>query len=307
MSFSITPYGVLAHIPVYEIGGRLYTDLSWSLSQPRIEPGKEHGLLLPLSPRPHPQLSHVYDCGASFGAARGMLRVISKAQLGVRATPANDTQRHSTSSPWRTIYLAVYDQDPKLEPSGIDNSGYPIRFPEHHMNRFTGAHGLWLGGIERHGGRDSNNFRCRIKYNAPSKALSSYKEVLLQVGQCTRGRQYTSETPYWANIKHLERRMYMNEDEGRKYRDLHNRHKCPEDHVENWRNMRKDFSSICHRRNWDEEWLFTLGFSPCPNDPDVDLVLTELSCKELAHFHLGPQEPSIKSQSDVDCVSYCFI
>ena len=293
MSFTLTPYGVLARIPVYDVNGRLYADLSWCSRVPAGESAseRERGLLLALSPRAHPQLPNVllYDIGACPDTTGRILRVFSKPKSGLLIPPTSDgIGLPGGSTPWREIYLAHYEEQPKgTFFLNLDhNSPYPIRFPEDHMNKFMTTHGLIASGTGSSGNRDRNDFEdLNIWFLYPGTIR---REVLLQVGQCRAGGQPASATrgrsreiappgPYWANIQVLEEG-----DDWRHFRDLH---KCPQDHIQTWPQMRKHFSSTHHRRNWDEEWLFTLGFAPCPEDPKADFMLTELSCEELIHLH----------------------
>ena len=124
MSFSITPYGVLARIRIVELDDHVFADLGWS------SPGTERYwlVLAPQSRILHPSLP-LYDIGGRERLSRDLVRLVT-----LRETD-EVYRRGLQQASWKEVYLTLH---PPSEPPSFTipiNTSLraPIHIPERHI------------------------------------------------------------------------------------------------------------------------------------------------------------------------------
>lgn len=265
VSLSITPHGVLAHIPVVEFGSWTLADFCWR---------DQNGLPIFLVLRPVPP--HADQWGPTYAVGVYPNPDARLVFLGLR----DSMQDACSARVWKDIYIlqsAPLEQSPVLRIPFIPLNHTlrtPFRFPEQNIKALASsfqpckvlvshAQFPWKG-------EPPATFTIWPSSGLLDHFLPSYRIITtVQVGLCSAGSPSDQPSPrpsvpssaLWANIQ------YLPDDE-----TPSTAHDCPADHVHTWPDLRKTF---VHEEPNEPGWweAFTLAFTPCPMNPDGTLIL----------------------------------
>ncbi len=274
MTFTLTPHGVLAHIPVVTFRGRVYADLSWSTAEVaygHTSRWRWEGvarILLILRPYSHnPDRSRPsYTVGyLYFGNKHRRL-----------VAPSDDVFRKRGTTQWKDVYLihdppesTVDRPDPLIDIPFNHNLTAPFRFPPENVWTFVNS----LGQLPvSHPTVEISACNAGMPWAGPAiftfsrpKSLH-YPPIVLEVGWCSCGHSL------WAMAYSLYPAETLMTAAPRE-------HSCPADHLAEWSDLKKTFEVF--RK---ELWLgmlsayrtivvvITLSFTPCRLNPQ-SLVL----------------------------------
>ncbi|RDX49359.1 HET-domain-containing protein [Lentinus brumalis] len=280
-SFSVTPHGILAHIPVVEDNGLLIADMFWS-------DGGRNPLALVL--RRLPQMPNRMVPLHAVGIMDSPPRAIAQCQR-----PAFD----GLNWVWRNVYIAKSGATPARIPILEDCGSFipfshvfisPFRFPEAAIDSFGAAYDTRIA--VRTPGRVNVSISDLTQPwpwtdGKPVRftfyKLDSEPCYVIQLGVCKLLRAPWSQpqliaspgqSPYlgecWANVRFVEQRQ--NNTCSPPY------HACPEDHVSTWAGLKKMFTALPGEATASP--VFTakgieLAFELCPLNPDGTFVLKE--------------------------------
>ncbi|KAI0712991.1 heterokaryon incompatibility protein-domain-containing protein [Cerioporus squamosus] len=250
-SFSVTPHGVLSHIPVVEHNGLLIADLCWS-------DGDHNALALVL--RRLPQTTAEPHGSALCGRRRGLPTAARRAM----SRPAFDHMAWV----WRDVYImkggATSARIPILEDCGsfIPFSHVlpsPIRFPEAAIDSFGAA--FDTSGLSRATSSNSESASWEFQHHGTSLRHDPHFLLVSRpyLGRC------------WANVRFMEQRQAVPCPAPD--------HACPHDHIVTWWDLKGRFvarpvdpaaSPVFSRK------VLVLSFELCPINPDGSFVLKEL-------------------------------
>lgn len=221
--FTTMPNAVNARIPIVNIDGRIYADLSWSIC------GDPLLLLLHSRPQPTASTAQMYDVGGCVRFPSGAQESITPVWSNIRV--ANDT---SLPQPTSALYFPM------------NHGFYPaVRIPEPVIRAFldkvgaknssvTNAHLEWSGS-------PPTSVTFKWKPRATGASLLS-TPLALNVGRCRVDSGGCEEHlgPLWANIR---RKARGGSNETSSYaRDGRDDHACPADHILTWPGLKKRFS-----------------------------------------------------------------
>ncbi|KAI0692855.1 heterokaryon incompatibility protein-domain-containing protein [Cerioporus squamosus] len=285
-SFSVTPHGVLSHIPVVEHNGLLIADLCWS-------DGYHNALALVLRRLPQTTADRMVPLYA-VGVVDSPPRPVARCHR-----PAFDYMAWV----WRDVYImkggATSARIPILEDCGsfIPFSHVlpsPIRFPEAAIDSFGAAFDTLIA-VPTPGRVKVSISDVSMPWpwtRAKPVTLTFYKLgvepcYVVQLGVCklgvpapwnqpeTRPAFPPSQSSYlgrcWANVRFMEQRQAVPCPAPD--------HACPHDHIVTWWDLKGRFvarpvdpaaSPVFSRK------VLVLSFELCPINPDGSFVLKEL-------------------------------
>lgn len=202
MSFTVTPYGVRAHIPVIEIGGCAFGDFSWVLDDislwlilgKEMPPDSSQGITVP-----------VYRVGDE---SRGRQVRLAEVDNRILSSLKPELRR----AVWRDVYLLSPPQSSSLKPSPYIPLNHSfinlIRVPEHIVNEPQFEH---QPSVANAGTAWTGHPPMEITFS-PSPGLW----LILQIGRCVAAgadpshsatsddpespSSDTHASPLWANI-----------------------------------------------------------------------------------------------------------
>ncbi|RDX43427.1 HET-domain-containing protein [Lentinus brumalis] len=268
VTLSITPHGVMAHLPVVEFGSYTLADLCW-----RDQEG--FPILLVLSPVPADadQWGPTYAVGVYPNPAARLVF------LGLR-----DSMKDAcTTRVWSDIYIiqsAPLEQSPvlRIPPIPLNHAlRPPFRFPEHNIQTLASSSQPCKVFVDKvqlpWTGEPPATFTIWPSSGLLDHFLTSYRTITtIQVGMCSLPSAKSTSLhaldtskvacpALWANAQYLPENEVP-----------HVGHRCPGDHVATWPDLRKMF--VCEEPNEPGWWeAFTLAFTPCPMNPNDTLVL----------------------------------
>ena len=239
MSFTLTPHGALAHLPLVTIRGRVYADLSWSTSEVSYAHSasrwRREGIartLLILRP-----YSHNTDRSRPSYTVGYLYSGDSHRRL---VAPPGDILRRRGKTQWKDIYLihvpegATTDSpDPLIDIPFNRDFSPPFRFPPENVQSF--ANSLRALPVS-HPAVHMLAKHTRRPWRAPATFTFSRPEsihhppIVIAVGCCPYGGG-----SLWANacaLDHLDSEPPADTRVQRFQRALD--HACPDDHVSEW-------------------------------------------------------------------------
>ncbi|KAI0702352.1 heterokaryon incompatibility protein-domain-containing protein [Cerioporus squamosus] len=248
VTFSITPHGVLIHVPIVEYRGWTFADLGWSENGQRV--------MLTLAQRRHGEsdLSHpIYNiCGEYRLKGCSLLKAAS-----MRTT-------------WRNIYLSHRPAHTPVQSSlpaiPINHCvAAPFRFPERRIANFAR---LANGSLE-----SIHNAELPWEGDPPTTftfRISNVNFLVITVGRCTAPitpsfRKDRPPAAMWANIQ-----WNPAEDAALSNVPVHD---CATDHVMEWRDLKKTFVLLPEGTARKSYKFFTLSFTRCPLSTSGTLIL----------------------------------
>ena len=302
MTFTVTPHGVQAYIPIIEYSKKTYADLSWSgdasLSKlPNAQPSR---FLLCLEKDPDSQVWPGSPRRPSYIVCYSrVLQIIDPPQRvdkyvfegrTVHASWQTVLIRHRLPPPrlpGQLLQLAhSHSSAPWIPPMPLQFSlGAPFRFDEAHIRKFLQqSRAGWVevrnAGFPEHptGAGKPSHHPNPTTYTFIRQTL--YKRaIVIRVGECPWERKSSSPSrpaPLWATVSSITVTMSvrrgssgsMNAQLAGLSRDA--RHCCLEDHVLHWPDSRKQFDLDIP---YPESAAVTLSFTRCPINPARTLVL----------------------------------
>ncbi|EJF56751.1 HET-domain-containing protein [Dichomitus squalens LYAD-421 SS1] len=245
-TFSVTPYGLRAHVMLFE-----YPSYSVAVLCCANKDGKPLGLLLqscPVAPDPHRPLYHP-------GVDRFRTVALSDdfIERGVNGVFAE----------WKVVYIIQQArQDAGAGPRLLLNRNLstPFRFCKEELERLLRQH-LWsLETLTRvdFDWNGSPPVSLAFKHKINDKAV-----IILSLGRC----QSTSrmDYPHWATLRFYQGQSPPNVPE----------HTCSEDHICQWPDRKKVFKlSVEFYGIMNFFHDITLSFATCPMNPSTTLVVT---------------------------------
>ncbi|RPD57981.1 HET-domain-containing protein [Lentinus tigrinus ALCF2SS1-7] len=300
MTFSLTPHGVLAHLPIVTIRGRIYADLSWSTSSvtyghtPLWRWEGVARILLILRPYSHnPDRSRPsYTVGYRYFGDKHRRLV----------APPEDVFRKRGKTQWKDVYLihgppdsgdlSRDRPDPLIDIPFNRHLNPPFRFPPENLQSFVNSLGTLPVShptIEisvENAGRAWHARPGPTTFTFSRPKSLHYPPLVIAVGWCPFGRSL------WAKACAMT--------EGATYHD----HSCQDgDHVSDWAGPNKTKTFEVYRK---ELWLgmlpgyrtiavaITLSFTPCRLNPRT-LILHA----SAATMQLMPKRPRTKDPPPV--------
>ena len=314
-TFSLTPHGVLAHVPLIEVSGLTIGVMGFTQSISQTRPQSHQppiairfGLLLTLCPRSTDPLRPLYDIGMAGSAYlddKGAIRA-----KWVRLVPLGSISEDLTLfgepvvAQWKDIYLA-HHPPPELgstsvqqQPPVLLSYGFlaPFRFPENHVEEFI---------------RATPNLRLDLVRNPPDFPWHGLPPVvfafttstfdwtltfILRLGRCRYpvpwGTTGSIATRGWhARWARVDFYPFESANVGPRApsffpppgSELEQYHDCENDHVKQWPHPRKTFQT------GDQE--VTLTLTPCPINPTGTFVVN-ISARFQGMF-FQPRKPEI--------------
>ena len=289
MSFTTTPHGILAKIPIVTIKGNTYADLCWLNGKTR--------LMLILRQRNHAAADTLplYDVGGIHADTGNVYRMVTDA-----ADESSSFSRASLQVEWKEVYLSYHQPSRRVESPLYMPMNHtfspPLRIPEQLISkmsrqlrttdiRIANEDLPWSGvpptTIAFHGGRASSSSACAKRVH-----------INLQFGRCTADAPAAADAaasadapPLWASVQGSEDRIR-----------IWDCHDCPGDHILAWPGLTKLFAPTSLHS-------VTLGFSrsACARP----LTLTELSLQETAPASPCPAPPASLPPTQEDTVAAC--
>ena len=286
MTFSVTPHGVLAHIPIIASQNKVFADLFWTmgsgdcrfllcLEEDRASQGRSSR---------RPSYSICSDRLLQINPA------IYKAEGGylIDAQPAAAT--------WQDV-LIRHRPPPRRLPGELPDTrssfippmpmqlilDAPVRFDEGRIQQFMQESGLELDEVRNAEDpwRVGPGLTTVYVFTDPLMTM----ELVIKVGQCDWVlRRGVDPAAIWATVEVFTA-------SGIAYRDQ-SYHDCLDDHVVAWRESRRCFS-FSFQNHWGEvvtAWV-ELSFEPCPINPKRTLVMTA-SYQEVERYRPRPSSPS---------------
>ena len=273
MTFSVTPRGVLAFVPVLHIGDHIFADLNWYedgsrlllVLQRTIAIIKSHSIRTP---------APLYTVG--FGMSKDSSRLLT--------LPLNDNDRtcpsyqdsvwkeicispsRPTSSQRETIFLPMNHAFPPL-----------VRIHEHLLSQFFAEQRVTAFEIMNAVLPWTGNPPLVISF--PHRGLIDLLNIVFQVGTC----EATYSLPYpsrlasvWANVREHSCSMLQ----------CNQRHHCPQDHILTWPGLERKFTFEIYVnggeddppmfRNRQSQWIYTLAFVQVGASERGHLALSKL-------------------------------
>ncbi|KAI0692862.1 heterokaryon incompatibility protein-domain-containing protein [Cerioporus squamosus] len=266
MTFSLTPHGVLARLPIVTFRGRVYADLSWSTAEVaygHTSRWRWEGvarILLILRPYSHnPDRSRPsYTVGyLYFGNKHRRL-----------VAPSDDVFRKQGTTQWKDVYLihdppesTVDRPDPLIDISFNHNLNAPFRFPPENVQSFVTS----LGQLPvSHPTVQISAHNAGMPWDGPATFTFSrpkslhYPPIVIAVGRCPFGRSL------WAmaySLRQTEPPMIA------RFRE----HSCPKDHLAEWPELTRTFE-VFRKELW-------LGMLPAYRTIVIVITLSFTSCR----------------------------
>lgn len=283
MTFTVTPAGVLAHIPLVDLhtdSGLAFADFGISVEGYR--------LLLVLLRRPHtPPRSHpAYHVGARnlLNQEVRLIRVEAKESLNLDDWPLASTWDASWT--WSDVYLLHNVPSSSHRRLGVplvpvNHSLHPsFRFPDENIHAFTES--LFSGSrFFKRVQLSVKNVQVPTREALPAsfvfakghKAQVQNRHqfaIVISVGQCELSSMndiqpvgvHVLRPLLWAHVRCYD------EDP-----DVDTTHHCGHDHVAAWPSMKRIFACGGYRGQW-KSLEVTLSFTPCPLNPSGTLILS---------------------------------
>ncbi|TFK94470.1 HET-domain-containing protein [Polyporus arcularius HHB13444] len=256
VSFSITPHGVLAHVPVADYRVWTFADLGWS------ENGQRVMLALARRRRGVSDLSYpIYNICGEYR----LVRIPTSKHKGCSLLRAP-----SMRTTWKNIYLS---HRPAHSPAQSSLPAIPInhcvaapfRFPERRIANFARLANGSLESIQNAGlpweGDPPTTFTFRI---------SNVNFLVITVGRCAVPPTPTvfndrPPAPMWANLQ-------WNPAEDTTLTNMA-AHDCATDHVMKWQELKKTFVLLPENTARKGYKFFTLSFTRCPLSSSGTLIL----------------------------------
>ena len=244
-TFSVTPYGLRAHVMLFEYPSYLVAVLCCSNKD-----GKPLGLLLrpcPIAPDPHRPLYHP-------GVDRFRTVTLSDdfIENGISGVFAE----------WKVVYIVMEaQQDAGAGPRLLINRNLstPFRFCKEELERLLRQH-LW-----------SLETLTKVDFNwngSPSVSLAFKHKIndeavmVLSLGRCQLSR---TDYPHWATLRFYEGQPASSSSE----------HVCSEDHIDGWPDRKKVFKlSVQFYGLMNFFHDIQLSFATCPMNPSNTLIVS---------------------------------
>ncbi|KAI0708152.1 heterokaryon incompatibility protein-domain-containing protein [Cerioporus squamosus] len=309
IELSVTPYGILAYIPVYRYNELLVGDFYWSRpSAVRQMRNRKLRPMLCLEEDPDSQTGSSRTVRPLYRVQCGILCIESR-EPGEHASWQEVLIRHRPVPHWGAGSLSARLSDrgttliPTMPMQLTLNA--PYRFDEAHIRKFlreSQAHYMTVHGADH---RPPSPSGWMPQSNCPTMLPTTYifsptpfldvrgydpymnvRFIMIKVGKC-RQWQIEQNLPWdqrvWATVhgeyisdsrrvSHALWEMRMLSD------DL--RHDCLTDHVSQWPALRKVFHVDIE--GWLQDATLTLSFAPCPINNGATLVL-DASISSLNH------------------------
>ncbi len=299
--FNITPHGILARIPLVQLNGHTFADLSWS------EYDSSLLLLLKLRvPRYIGDLS-LYDVGV-FSPRHRWDKAPTRLSRIHPKEPREDGSLHKTCAPsvltWKLIYLQTHSYTEPETPVYLPvNHAFPplLRLPEHLIAEF----------LRHEKQRRISNSQLPWSGNPPLRITFLYDNgfdslyVAVQFGCCDSGtRPGIDRASFWANIRGSTTTSDCGDGD----------HECPADHILTWPRFERKFVLVTHHVKGsflgerDVKWILKMSFTQSPTGTGP-LTLTHISIDNhtlmendgyrdwLDEFEIEKQELKRKAQS----------
>ncbi|KAI0692863.1 heterokaryon incompatibility protein-domain-containing protein [Cerioporus squamosus] len=248
VTLSVTPHGVMAHLPVVHFGSWTLADLCW-----RDQEGFPVFLVLMSVPPNADQWGPTYAVGVYPNPAARLLFLGLRDSLRDAAQPRSAYPTHSSQS----------------------RASSALSLPEHQMQALASSFQPCKVFVDKAQlpwtGDPPATFTIWPSSGLLNHFLPSYRTITtIQVGMCSalptkttspHSPDTSSHAALWANAQYLPDNEVPSAG-----------HRCPADHVSTWPDLRKTF--VYEEPNEPGWWeAFTLAFNPCPMNPDGTLVL----------------------------------
>ena len=273
ITLSITPRGVLAHIPVLETACASFADLSWTCDE-------QHKVLMVLSPEPVR-----VDGYPSYVAGH----IAPGHRMVVLRTFAEESTFFAQGTTWKWTDVYLLDDPPPRTPSrSTCPSIFPMnvlitppqqfQFPSRNIEQFISEIN---GTAEGHRALAVNYYTLTAATNVGpieddtptsftfSEPSSEFNDtapvIIIQVGRCRTsfehghnllGRQSNPVRSLWARVFLGSYKLSQLDDQ---------EHDCSKDHVSRWPSQAKDFSFASEDSIWFR--VIRLSFLPSLLDP----------------------------------------
>ncbi|RPD54167.1 HET-domain-containing protein [Lentinus tigrinus ALCF2SS1-6] len=288
MTFSITPDGILAHIPLIVCGGQTFADLSWT------DCWYKSRVLLALQA----------DSSQRRRASRRPLYIVSVRET-LRMTYTDPPSKsgiytirgRSASASWRTILIKHRPSPHRLPgqlsdprtPSFIPAAptqlalDTPFRFDEACIQRFMCQ--SRMGKVEVRNGQFCESRVVNLGNKPPPTAYIFtggsvlFPHIIIKIGQCGQEGFPTGDQPWlprrapvWAKVHFVWVGRNDGPDITTKLSD-DAEHDCWGDHIMKWSRLQKSFHVDRDLFDTVVEDKITLSFKRCPINPGGTLVL----------------------------------
>ncbi|RDX40888.1 hypothetical protein OH76DRAFT_281039 [Lentinus brumalis] len=298
MTFSVTPTGIRANIPIFQWDGQTSADLYWSSGNGS---GRRVFLHLELDPDGS-QASSFHRLSYQVGDPRLTGIDADGKYFGVR--PPDEPQS------WKEV-LVKHRPPLRRAPGQLPDSvmseftpaipmqltfDAPVRFPEARIRKLltdssfdrfeihgAGVNSLWTA--------DSNlpTAYVFVRYG--------HGYFVIRVGQCQQERRLRGEqhrfNAIWATLTSSAQRVANDtvewEMEISKF-STNTGHDCSQDHVSQWPESRKTFELQFNEQRLGDEPDVTLSFTRCPLNPERTLIL-DASYNDLYDIGLRGSPP----------------
>lgn len=288
MTFSITPYGVQAYVPIIECSSGTYADLYWSNDNER-DFHQRRGFLLCLEKHldAHAKPS---SCHASYIICDSERISYYHRQPHMMADEYIMADGQITRSSWQTI-LIRHRPPPFPVPGQLADSrapfipAIPIQFQLDALLRLNEAS---FQNFMRQCWSDRMEVRNATSLY-PSKEVSHlpttyvfhctatvyYSTIIIAFGKCYQGLSLDQphplvDVPAWATVRILDETEPHEVEKQVTEHSKSSRHCCGEDHIERWLNLRKTFD---FRMPYIGTASVVLSFTPCTLNPQRTLIL----------------------------------
>ncbi|PIL29023.1 hypothetical protein GSI_09071 [Ganoderma sinense ZZ0214-1] len=257
-TFTITSYGILAHVPIIEA-------LHLSVIVLYCSDGKEQlGLPITRCPDTPDAERPLYHVSCYF--PRGVYQHSVGRLMGLGGN-VNDLRLngHQAIPEWKSIYLAHYH--PPVPPTRalIDRGiSAPFRVPRWHIRNLQWHSKVRLLEVEHFGlevpWSGSHSAAFIFEYAHPSIPDMFPDRFYLYLGLCAASQVHSDDTPsvpgpHWATMRSPAPA------------GLEHIHSCAEDHVRDWADGTKRFIL------WMGMFEVVLRFTPCPLNPSGTLIV----------------------------------
>ena len=293
MTFTITPHGVQAYIPIIECNKNIYADLSWCEDRsesPNLRQDGSSRLLLCLEDDPDNQ-ARPSSCSASYRMRFPRILRIPPMREGGRYV----IEGLSAYASWKTVLLRHRPpphRGPPLVPThrgdrllpklpGLSVGPPPFRFEFALAERFTAQfHGSWMSlGSHVDSGSSGKHDHPAATYifGRKDEDRRVFYSVVIRVGHCDKSAQPTSTTapaPIWATVSDIA--LPLGDQPQSEMQDRvtaladNPRHRCAEDHIAQWHDSHRMFKL---HTEYAGSAAVTLSFKPCSVNPGRTLVL----------------------------------
>lgn len=316
-TFSVTPYGVLAHIPVIDLSQYMIAILFWCC-------GPDGHLGLRLNP-----CSNNFDSSHPlYDVHPGGNRIVS---LGIHKGPGSDfkftVQGQSAPVVWKKIYIA--HRPPPDSPTPDANTSLylplnlgvlmPFRFPGHNIQELYSSTGLRFASVSPMTlpwtGSPPITLTFQPDSNDRIPSVLAVPGIDLHLGRCTVPTSSSSLVPGQTTAgsrrllgPHWARLVFHAPKHDPLRHTPYQEHSCAEDHICDWGGYKKAFyyppdstmavsqrpASSCFKPEPGSEFESSifLSFTPCPLNPSTTLVVN-ITTED-------PCEPSLCQDSDLN-------